>query len=112
MSEATHDSKILLDMIDQQNTAIKKLLAERDELRAILEANEQRLDALTCLQRAYNNPQASETNRIKAAGLAVPFERPKLSVTATASVGLFDLLEERRRRSKVIEYQPSGDPAA
>src|SRR5215468_9204838 len=109
---AQHDPKILLDMIDQQNKALEKLLAERDELRALLESNGQKQDALTCLQRAYNNPQSSETNRIKAAGLAVPFERPKLSVTATTSVPLYDLLEERRRRSKVIEHQPSSGPAA
>ena len=79
MSETAYDPKILLDMIDQQNTAIEKLLAERDELRALLEANGQKLDALTCLQRAYNEPQYSETNRIKAAGLAVRFERPSCS---------------------------------
>ena len=63
MSETAYDPKILLDMIDQQNTAIEKLLAERDELRALLEANGQKLDALTCLQRAYNDPQSSETNQ-------------------------------------------------
>jgi hypothetical protein len=108
----SHDPKVLLDIIDKQSTALEKLLAERDELRALLEINGQKLDALSCLQRAYNNPQSSETNRIKAAGLAVPFEQPKLSVTATASVLLYDLLEERRRRSKVIEHQPSSDPAA
>ena len=112
MSETAYDPKILLDMIDQQNTAIEKLLAERDELRALLEANGQKLDVLTCLQRAYNDPQSSETNRIKAAGLAVPFERPKLSVTATTSVRLYDLLEARRQKPKVIEHQPSDDPAA
>jgi hypothetical protein len=67
MSETAHDPKHLLDIIGQQNVAIEKLLAERDELRSLLEANGQKLDALTCLQRTYNNPKASETNRIKAA---------------------------------------------
>ena len=40
----------------------------------------------------------------------MPFERPKLSVTATASIPLYDLLEERRRKAKVIEHAP--DPSA
>ena len=34
-----HDPKHLLSIIGQQNLAIEKLLAERDELRALLEAN-------------------------------------------------------------------------
>jgi hypothetical protein len=78
---AQHDPKVLLDMIDQQNKALEKLLAERDELRALLETNGQRLDALTCLQRTYNNPQANETNRIKAAAAAIGYELPKKGTT-------------------------------
>ena len=84
MSETTHDPKdpdYLLDVIGRQNGAIRKLIAERDELRALLEANGQKLDALTCLQRTYNNPDSTETNRIKAAAAAIGFELPKKATT-------------------------------
>jgi hypothetical protein len=47
---------------------------------------------------------------LRAAGLAVPFERPKLAVTATAMAPLYDLLQERRRQGKIIEQDP--EPAA
>jgi hypothetical protein len=45
MSEAAHDPKdpdYLLHVIRRQNGAIRKLIAERDELRALLEANGQK----------------------------------------------------------------------
>jgi hypothetical protein len=38
-------------------------------------------DALTCLQRTYNNPDSTETNRIKAAAAAIGFELPKKATT-------------------------------
>ena len=38
-------------------------------------------DALTCLQRTYNNPDSTETNPIKAAAAAIGFELPKKATT-------------------------------
>jgi hypothetical protein len=102
MSER-HDPKQLLDIIDKQNKAIEKLLAERDELRALLETNGQKLDALTCLQRAYNNPQSSETNRIKAAAAAIGFERPKMSLSVRIGPAL---LGERLDGARVVDVSP------
>ena len=110
-----HDPMVLLGVIAEQNQALERVIAERDELRAHLESLGERLDALACLQRVYNNPKANETHRIKAAAAALGFERPKLSVTATTSVPLFDLLEARRRRGKTIDHAPAlngtGEPA-
>jgi hypothetical protein len=58
-----HDPKHLLDIISEQNKVIEKLLAERDELRALLEANGEKLDALTCLQRLPDALAESTTTR-------------------------------------------------
>jgi hypothetical protein len=117
MSNTAHDPKVLLDMIDQQNKALEKLLAERDELRALLETNGQRLDALTCLQRTYNNPQANETNRIKAAAAAIGYELPKKGTTNLVVVDFRERVRQARLKAplvepKIIEHQPSGDPVA
>lgn len=108
MSETAHDPKHLLGIIDQQNTAIEKLLAERDELRALLEANGVKLDALTCLQRVYNNPKAGETNRIKAAAAAIGFERPKVSLSVRIGPAI---LGERLDSARMIDVSPEDKPA-
>jgi hypothetical protein len=104
---AAHDPKYLLSVIGQQNLAIEKLLAERDELRALLEANGQKLDALTCLQRVYNNPKAGETNRIKAAA-AIGFERPKMSVSVRIGPAV---LGERLDSARTIDVTPEDKSA-
>jgi hypothetical protein len=43
------------------------------------------LDALRYLQMIYRDPQLSMAVRMRAAGLALPFESPKLAVTAVMS---------------------------
>ena len=105
MNDPRLDPKHLLGIIGQQNKAIEKLLAERDEARALLEANGEKLSALTCLQRTYNNPQASEANRIKAAAAAISFELPK--VGTTNSLLVVDFRERvRQARLKAPYAQP------
>ena len=112
MSETAHDPKHLLGIIDQQNTAIEKLLAERDELRALLEANGIKLDALTCLQRVYNNPKAGETNRIKAAAAAIGFERPKVSLSVRIGPAILGERLDSARRVIDVSPDPPTLPAA
>jgi hypothetical protein len=123
-----HDPGHLLDIIAEQNGAIEKLIAERDELRAHLEGFGEKLDALTCLQRVYNNPQISEANRIKAAAAAIGFERPKMATTNIVMVDFRERVRQARLKAPyvqtkliepltiehepTIELQPSGDPAA
>ena len=115
-----HDPRNLLSVIADQNQLLKMLMAEREALRDEVErlvdwiSDGSDLDALTALQLIYSDRRASEAARIKAASAAISFERPKLSVTATTSASLFDLLEVRRRKAangpKVIEHDPP--PAA
>ena len=109
MSETAtqHEPKELLDVIDKQNTMIEKLLVENDELRTLLEANGQKLDALTCLQRVYNNPKAGETNRIKAAAAAVGFEHPKMSVSVRIGPAILGEHLDSARMINVSPDQPT-----
>jgi hypothetical protein len=69
-----------------------------------------KLDALRYLQMIYRDPQLSTAVRMRAAGLALPFESPKLIATAVLNEGSFaDLLEKRLKRfeeMKLVEAQP------
>jgi hypothetical protein len=111
MSElsATNQIARLEYVIREQMKEIDRLRDEVRQHRALMAAFEER-GTLGILQMMAHDKNLPPEIRVRAAGLAVPFERPKLSVTATASVPLYDLLEERRRKAKVIEHAP--DPSA
>jgi hypothetical protein len=96
--------------IDEQHAKIKQLTDWNEQLVSWIMGS---ADALTCLQAVYNNPASSEGNRIKAAASALPFERPKISVSV--SVRGPAVLGERLdaangmktiEPAKVIEHQP------
>ena len=55
-----------------------------------------KLDALRYLQMIYRDPQLSTAVRMRAAGLALPFESPKLAVTAMVSEQDFATVLDRR----------------
>jgi len=55
-----------------------------------------KLDALRYLQMIYRDPQLSTAVRMRAAGLALPFESPKLAVTAVVSEQDFATVLDRR----------------
>jgi hypothetical protein len=101
------------DLLRRQTAKIKELEAEIDRLNGVIETSH---DALTHLQKVYSDPHAPTSAIIKAAGLAIGFERAKPpSVNANINgAALFDLLEARnlaKRKPKVIDVTPS-DPAA
>jgi hypothetical protein len=97
------------------NTALNQVLDQKELLEAELAEVKERLAALMgafeengtlgILQLMAHDTRLPAEVRIRAAGLAVPFERPKLSMTATTSVPLYDLLEARRR--KLIDHTPT-----
>ena len=60
------------------------------------EPQSQKLDALRYLQMIYRDPQLSTAVRMRAAGLALPFESPKLAVTAMVSEQDFATVLDRR----------------
>jgi hypothetical protein len=69
-------------VIREQRDVIKQLQAEIDRLVSWVMGDK---DALTCLQAVYNDPNAGEGNRIKAAAAAIAFERAKLTVNVKVS---------------------------
>jgi len=101
------------DLLRLQTAKIKELEAEIDRLNGVIETSH---DALTHLQKVYSDPNAHISAVIKAAGLAIGFERAKPpSVNASIDgAALFNLLEARRlakRKPAVIDLTPT-DPAA
>jgi hypothetical protein len=73
--------------------------------------------SLTLLQAVYRNPALPLPTRMRAAGMALQFEHPKLAVTALTTEGGFaDRLDRAIERSnrvrqiadgKVIDHEPT-----
>ena len=93
--------KALTQMLDENEELQAELTEVKERLAAFMGAFEEN-GTLGILQLMAHDTSLPPEIRIRAAGLAVPFERPKLAVTATTSVPLYDLLEARRRKGKVI----------
>src|SRR5262245_58102065 len=72
---------------------------------------EEDVTSLKFLQTIYRNPEVPLPVRMRAAGMALPFESPKLAVVATLTAGDFaDQLDKAIERSsrvmKTIDHQP------
>jgi hypothetical protein len=68
--------------------------------------------SLDLLREVYRNPSIPLTVRMRAAIAALPFETPKLAVTAQVSEGDFaTLLDRRIERRKLIEAKPTNGAA-
>jgi hypothetical protein len=80
-----------------QMTEIDRLRAEVDRLLGWINGD---ADALTTLQSVYLDPKESVGHRVKAAASALPFERPKVSVSVNLGPAL---LGQRLDQMKVIE---------
>ena len=115
--DQSHDPRNLLGIIIEQNQLIKKLIAERDQLRAeisnLVGWITSDCDALTVLQRIYSDDGASEANRIKAAAAAIGFERSKLTVNVRVGPSLLGERLDGARAMKTIEpltieHQPAA----
>jgi len=101
------------DLLRRQTAKIKELEAEIDRLNGVIETSH---DALAHLQKVYSDPNAPVSDVIRAAGLAVGYERGKPpSVNASIDgTTLFSLLETKRlakHKPAVIDLTPTT-PAA
>jgi hypothetical protein len=113
--------------------ATKELLAENDALRAQLaeqtaqlaeqtakaETNEKALlhlleerGTLGVLQEMARDPRLPPNIRVKAAEIAVSYERPKVAVMAHTEFSLYRHLEDRRAPRKLPPPTIDGKPAA
>jgi len=109
----------LEERCDRLNTALNQALDQKEALEIELAEVKARLAGLVAafdeggtlgiLQLMAHDKKLPPEVRIRAAGLAVPYERPKLSVTATTSVPLYNLLEARRRKTKLIDHDHDHD---
>jgi hypothetical protein len=100
--------------IAELDSALHTMLDENDALRAELaqlRAENKQLvdwimgncDALTTLQRTYLDPKTTTTDRIKAAGAAIAYERTKLSVQVHVGPALLGERLDQARTMKTIE---------
>ena len=101
-------------VIREQMAEIDRLRAEVSNLVGWIMGDR---DALTTLQAIYNDREASEANRIRAAAAAIPFELPKKATTNLVVVDFRERVRQARLKAplvepKVIEHQPSDDSAA
>jgi hypothetical protein len=105
------------DVVRQLMAKCEQLAAENARLRS------EKSDALSVLKEIYNDPDASQAHRIKAAGLALPHEVPRLmpekaAIDATCEEiyePLADVIARQRarcdrmqREMRDIEVSPSG----
>ena len=108
-------------LLDRYEYTVKYQKNEIDRLRTELERKDEELtqllvwvngdsDALTVLQRTYMDPRVSTSDRIKAAGTAVAYERYKLSMQVRVGPSVLSerLAQARAIKAvepKVIEHQ-------
>jgi hypothetical protein len=115
------------EALDRCEYAIRHQQEEIARLRAELGRQDEELtqllawingdsDALTVLQRTYMDPRTSTSDRIKACGAAIGYERYKLTlaVSARSSDVLGDCLDAAKAlktvNPKVIEHDPPSGP--
>jgi hypothetical protein len=101
------------DVVRQLMARCEQLAAENAKLRS------EKSDAMSVVKEIYNDVDASPALRLKAAGLALPHEVPKLmperaplelTVAAAddpdAGLSLAELVEKRRKRCRAIQALP------
>ena len=93
-------------VIQKLTTALEQLAAENARLRS------SENNAHAVLREVYNDPTASPAVRVKAAGLALPHETPRLTPVAPAIdatceeiIPLPQLIEQRRARADAMERE-------
>jgi hypothetical protein len=110
------------ELLDRYEYTTKLQRTEIARLRAVVERQEEELtqllawingdsDALVTLQRIYMDPRTSTTDRIKAAGQAVAYERTKLTMQLRVGPSVLSerLAQARAIKStepKIIEHSP------
>jgi hypothetical protein len=102
LDSALHETLDEIDALKAENGRLKGRL---DALMTAFDAN----GALGVLQKIMHDEDLKPELRVKAAGLAVGFERPKPASTVNNVVKLYDILEAARLKeqaAKTIEHQP------
>jgi hypothetical protein len=104
MDAALHQTLDQVDALKAENARLQ------DKLDGFMEAFE-RGGSLGILQMIGADKSLPIEIRMRAAGLAVPYEKPKLSMTATVHHRpLFDILEEARLKERKVIEAPPAEP--
>ena len=98
LTKAGHIVKMQVEEID-------RLRAEVDRLVGWVTGER---DALSALQVIYNDTEASEANRVKAAAAAIGYERPKIVIQGYANMTSLARRLDEGRQPKVIEHSSNG----
>jgi len=95
------------DVIRQLMQKVEQLAAENTRLRS------ERSDALSVCQEVYSDPNAPAALRLKAAGLALPHETPRLEsvpppldLVREPVIPLAELVVQRRARADKMLLEP------
>ena len=103
---------VLNHTLDQKEALEAKLAVVQARLDGLMEAFEKG-GSLGMLQAIGADKSLPIELRVRALTAAVPYERPKLTMTATTTMPkLFDILEEAKKRQRVIEHEPEPPDAA
>ena len=106
------------DQITRLEYVVREQIKEIDQLRTevstLLDWIMGDRDALTCLQRVYNDTAASEGNRVRAAASAIGYERPKMMATNLVVLDFRERVRQARLKAafvepKTIEHIPSAE---
>jgi hypothetical protein len=103
------------EALDRCEYALKCQMQEIDRLRAELKRKDEELtqllawidgdsDSLVVLQRTYNDPRISTSDRIKACAAAVAYERHKLTVQLRVGPSVLSERLAQARTVKTIEH--------
>jgi hypothetical protein len=93
---------------------VREQMKEIDKLREEVARLTADADAHATLRSIYTNPEASRTDRVKAAAASLPFERPKLmperaplelQATDAEVIPLRQLVEFRKERQERMERE-------
>jgi hypothetical protein len=100
------------DVLRRLTAKCEELVAENTRLRS------EKSDALSVCKEVYSDPNAAPALRLKAAGLALPHETPRLTPqppaidsTCEEVIPLADLVRRRRARVAALEGLDHTDPA-
>jgi hypothetical protein len=104
--------KLQMVEIDKLRLTLGQVTAERDELRQHLQNLAPGApDAHACLRRIYNDPEAKDAERGKAAAAAIGYEKAKPAATVNNVFSLANYLDQqaqlrKQQAAKVIEHEP------